>query len=859
MKPSHDRPKRSVPLGGLGTGVVEIGSDGRFSGLTLNNNRTAEVRIPRVPHSFLAVRASGAGETYVRRLQTAQPDSREAHLLPEGGLAFRGNYPQADFRVKDPGAPLEIVWSAFAPVIPYDYDASALPVIFFAVQVNNPTDGPLDVSILLNWQNTCGQNAATAPEDLAPAGVEVVITDAEWDRMTQRREGDNERRLSASSGRVESSKRRTYAAGEIPTNALVFGDAGAVDGNEDGQYCVVSPWSNAYRTSAAIWDPEDGPGAARFWDRFSREGQVDTEPAGALARAGALCNRFTLEPGQTANVEYVVSWFCPRYVTAGADEGNYYANNCPDARAVARIGLDNRKYFHAAVSTWQKRLSTAGLPGWFVQELFASFEVLGANSIHTFEGDFGLLESLGDPRLNNLRDRWFWSMGLLLFFPRLELETVERTSACILDQSSRAIRVSEGIAGFGGGEYVGPGALQVEACAALVTIAYRNYLTGGNLSSMANLAPHLQNLMAVLLAQDKDLDGFPDIQEEAPGLDGHFAGGLNAITAGLWIVALCAYERMARRQQYQEAELYKKAWVRAARNFDRYFWDREHGYYTLYPNAELEIVPPTPLATACHIGQLYPIWVADVLGLDDAFPRKRVTRLMETIEARNVRPDAILMLGAEAGAEAPPVDLDPRVSAAAHFQVVPYLCLKRAREPETPVFDRVQRFSHSAATDFPMRHTAQLALWYLVAPQPAARLNLADRRLELRPARGPAEQQRVTLCTPNGFGEVSMEWVGNAPFHCEIAFNMDIPQEIACIAITLDVFLEDVRCRLAVEDEPVPATCEVAVLNASSVCITVQPRQKLSTPAFTLHLDPPAAEAEPEPNKMQWIPRWFRK
>lgn len=863
MNPSNDRTPRSVPLGGLGTGVVEIGSDGRFRNLTLNNNRNAKNRIPAAPHSFLALRAKGAGQTYLRRLQTAGGGPEVPHILPPGGLIFRGNYPQADFLLNDPEAPLEVRWSAFSPVIPYDFDASALPLVFFAIQVTNTSSAQLEVSALLNWQNTCGQSALNHPDALAPAGTEVVITDAEWDRMTHRREGDNERRLSASSGRVETSNHRTFAAGEVPINALVFGDSRAVDSNEDGQYCIVSPWSNEYSTTLALWDPEDGASADRFWRNFERDGCLDSHGGEAAPRAGALCNRFSLAPGQSKGVEYVLSWYCPRYVGAGPDEGNYYANNFDDARAIARVGLDNRKYFHAAVSAWQKRLAAPGVPLDFARGLMASLEVLSTNSIHTREGDFGLFQSLADPRVNPLRDRWFWSMGLLLLFPRLELETLERLSARAVDEESRKLRVSEGIEGFAGGEFVGSSALQVEVCAVFVTLACRNYLMGGNRPAFTQVAPQLQGLMAAQLALDKDLDGFPDIQDEAPGLDGHFAAGLNAITAGLWMVALRAYERLARQQRYSEAELYQKAFERASRSFDRYFWDREHGYYTLYPSTSLDLVPENLLSTACHIGQLYPVWVAEVLQLDGVFPRRRVARMLETIEARNIQNGAILLLGAGAAGVVPPLS-----AAAPFYALAPYLCLKAKREPETPVYALLSRCAPGILSEAAGgavecatgRCLTQLALWHLVAPLPAASLNVSERRIELRPNPDLREApQRHMLCTPNGFGDVAIAVHSRTPFRCEVTFSMDIPQEITSIAITLAASLEGVKSRLVVADEPVAVETSLEAREDSEVCIVIRPRHHLSTPAFSLYLEERETAADPAASKKQWIPQWFRK
>lgn len=860
----HDDSLQSIPLGALGTGAVEVCSDGRFRNLSLNNNRTMGNRIPIAPHSFLAVRASDGKQHYVRRLQTSAPGDGDPFNLPPNGLNFRGRYPQADCRVIDAGAPVEIAWSAFAPVVPYDYEASVLPLAFFAIQVANPGPNPMDISCLLNWQNTVGFSALVAPESLSAIAPSILVSEAEWERRVSQGQGhDNERRLSASTGQVSSGRTGPVLPGEIKPNALVFGDAHAVDTNADGQYCLATHWSEYYRTSHAVWDPEDPAQSKEFWQQVADRGDFDSSMGNcAVPRSGALCNRFALQPGQSQRIEFVVSWYCPRYAGDGPDEGNFYANRYPDAQSIARAGLKNGAYYFAAISAWQNRLSTSDMPAELVRQLHSSCEVLSTNSIYTRDGDFGLFESLHDPRMNYLRDRWFWSMGLLLFFPRLELEILDRLSQRMVDEETRVLRISEGMEGFTGAEYVGPGAAQVDACVHLVTMSYRNYLFGGNLSFIKRLMPQLRTVMAAILAQDKDFDGFPDLYHEEPGLVCAFASGFNVITAGLWIVALRAYERLARRQKLSEADVYKKAFDRASRSFDHYFWNRELGFYTLYPRPAIEAMPAHAFGGACHIGQLTAIWVANLLGLEDTFRKSRVARTLEAIETYNIEPDRIHMVTFP-GMESPPVGPTGGVEdeATETYNLIRYACARLQQDPSAPVFEQIARFDSCAGGPSGAgRHVSRLALWYLIVASPAAQLDLSEKRLNLRPDTGrPGEKKQYTLYTPNGFGSVSIQVGESEHFQCHIEFNMDIPQELSSIVLTIPEGVEEVQCTLELEDGPTPVTSDIEPAYTPGLLLKVVPEGKFSATGFTLDVREIGEDTPQAASKKQWILPWFRR
>ena len=50
----------------------------------------------------------------------------------------------------------EVRCEAFSPILPGDYQRTSYPVAVFVWTLRNPTDQPLDLSLLLSWRNTTG-------------------------------------------------------------------------------------------------------------------------------------------------------------------------------------------------------------------------------------------------------------------------------------------------------------------------------------------------------------------------------------------------------------------------------------------------------------------------------------------------------------------------------------------------------------------------------------------------------------------------------------------------------------------------------------------------------------------------------
>lgn len=140
-----------LPLGGIGTGNIEIGPDGQLLNWQLFNTLSDGF----VPLLF----AVKAGET-ARLLQTEGGDLAMTRVAR---IEMTGQYPFVDLHYRDPALPIDLSLSAFTPFAPLDTTLSSLPLICFVFKAHNPTAQTQTVSLAALMQNPIGYDAKSPP------------------------------------------------------------------------------------------------------------------------------------------------------------------------------------------------------------------------------------------------------------------------------------------------------------------------------------------------------------------------------------------------------------------------------------------------------------------------------------------------------------------------------------------------------------------------------------------------------------------------------------------------------------------------------------------------------------------------
>jgi uncharacterized protein (DUF608 family) len=144
-----DNPDARFPLGGIGTGNIYLGVDGRMTGWSVTNSQGEF----DVGEPFFAIRAAnGAGKPVVRVLATKAPADTPAIA----NIKMVGEYPVAELRYRDAALPVSVSLTAYTPFVPLDSKRSGYPAAVFQFRVKNRSQKKLRVALMAALPNCVG-------------------------------------------------------------------------------------------------------------------------------------------------------------------------------------------------------------------------------------------------------------------------------------------------------------------------------------------------------------------------------------------------------------------------------------------------------------------------------------------------------------------------------------------------------------------------------------------------------------------------------------------------------------------------------------------------------------------------------
>ena len=150
--------RSAVPMGGLGSGTVELRADGSFRDWNIYNNSPAGGPKIQIDDTFFGIwTREKAGKPSAAVLRTHPPDG----LPGVAQIEYSGAFPVSRLRFGMPNSPLNIELFAYSEFRQRDSDASATPAAIFTFLVHNPSQQDVDLSLLLNTRNYTGGNIET--------------------------------------------------------------------------------------------------------------------------------------------------------------------------------------------------------------------------------------------------------------------------------------------------------------------------------------------------------------------------------------------------------------------------------------------------------------------------------------------------------------------------------------------------------------------------------------------------------------------------------------------------------------------------------------------------------------------------
>lgn len=776
--------RSGTPIGGVGCGGIEFGPDGAFRNLTINNNRTVRDRIPFAGETFLAVRTERAGQCRARMLQTttALPFAAagvDPCCVTPGELQWDGLYPRSDYVLKDPDAPIQVTWAVFAPVIPYDVDASTLPVVFFLFGLSNPGEEPVDASVMLHWENLCGCTAERRPADRG--GVRTVLAP----RQPRRSPEDPEPPPPTPIG-------------------LEFGVKGTYPTNAHGNYCILTQESEQVEVSYTTHDARDPAQLASVWTAFASAGALDNrlDPATRQGRHGAVCCGVRLEPGRRRTVLLALTWFCPRFEVDGTNQGNGYCLAFGDAKAAAFRALRHGHYFVRAVDDWHRRVLRSSLPRWFNVMLINNNHVLTTNTILTQTGRFAMFETPEAPLTGALDRRFHSSLGTLLFFPHLAYNELDQfAKAEPKDDRGRLYRylgalcVDRPDLGDSRGE-------MMDLNAKFILMVYRDYHLTGRLADLRKIYPRLRDVLRYMLRKDVDRDGLPEGERFRNTYEGVLLDGVDSYSSSLWIAAIRAFAELSRLLGHEDAAAQCDAlFDRAAAGFERRLWDEERGHYLLQDRPLAAQNDPGAPGRArdhreCIGGQLAGQWYADFLGLGCMFPREHVRRALDAIHRAHGEGRTIASWPALHATHYACLDIfhgDVDRGMAYIRRLYEAVHVRHGRAFNQPLYWNIEEDRPEGwGAD---RHMSAAAVWHVLYALQGFLLNVPDRQLWIRPhlPRG-MHTLEAPLVTPVCFGWMAyQESAPNGRYRQRLQLSFDGPIQIRTLLLRVPDALEEVE------------------------------------------------------------------
>ncbi len=610
----EDTVTNGLALGGIDTGCLDLETTGLLGYATLFNTHVPR----RGPINLPILGLSVAGETWV--LCDPQPkqgwggaqvpvepvlaDLDLAGVKTARQIHYWGHYPVADLEFET-SAPVSAGLRAWAPFLPGDVKGSMIPAIVFEVRLRNGTAERQTGTLAFSFPGPTNKEA----------GSETFVREAMTGDVT---------------GVEVKGDLASWALGVIGENAVRQGGELGADG---------AAWARIHETLPPITAGRAGASAA-----------ID----------------FSLAPGASRVVRYVVSWSAPTWNGGGYNWSerpntftHMYDTYYPRAADTARMMAARHEELLRRILAWQQVIYTENrLPVWLRDSLVNVLYLITETAhwaqagpplpdwVRPEDGLFGMNECpRGCPQIECIPCSFYGNMPLVYFFPETALSTL---------RGYQGYQYPDGappwIFGGNGPEFAEPtkGYQFASNGISLASLVYR-YLLCHDTPDKARLRefyPAVKRAMEWTMGL-RTTPGYtlgerviampdPDSKEAiTPPTEWFEAAepgwaGMTAHIGGLHLAQLRITEKMARDAGDTAFAEQCAAWIRAgAKAMEERLWTGS--YYLNY------LDPATGRRSDFVFGyQLDGEWITDHHGLASALPEDRVLTVLETIKRTNI-------------------------------------------------------------------------------------------------------------------------------------------------------------------------------------------------------------------------------
>ena len=607
-----------VPLGGLGTGAIALGTDGTLNYYStifnafLERDRLASARggndglviftrhrsdIPSLKLPFLGLTVGD--KTYVLSLKQIKgiESARQIH--------YWGHYPVADLEYEI-DAPIAVNLRAWAPFFPRDGASCNVPGAVFQVCLRN-TSGVLQRGSLgFSFHGPRREEMAFNAHGLR----QPVVRQVEFARKS-----------------VEGA----FTGVTVDTNwedmpySYALGAAGVNDVRIGGELT------------------ESG------WNALAHD-----LPTPASTDAGAtVAIDFSLQPGKCRIVNFVLSWYAPYWRAMGRKEEvthneylHMYTTRFQGVQEVAAHLAMQHDALLARILAWQEVIySDERLPIWLRDALINVFAVLPQESFwlknldpNHWWGEDGLFcvnESLlSCPQQSCIANDEFGEWPLNIFFPDLARNKLRQFK----HYQRRNGQVPSTLGS--GTEPDQPWYDQQLPMDGMIYIHMvdRYWQVTGEDDFLEEYYASVKAQLNFMKTVDQDEDGLIDVAGSNQYYDNWpTMAGAAVHVSGYWLATLRIVERMAAHTGDNAFAEDCRSWIeRGSRSMEEKLWNQAAESYLLFHQPETGKRSESVLSDQL-IGQ----WFTHLHGVEGVFPANRVKSVLETVWRHNITPHGV--------------------------------------------------------------------------------------------------------------------------------------------------------------------------------------------------------------------------
>ena len=613
----QELPFIGMPVGGIGCGQLYLSGDGRLwlwdifkSNYTRESVRGLKLELMTMNGHYTSPVDSRTGvystrngaevnqgfAVEVRHAGSAQVRTLDSNGFPE--VAFRGEYPIGRVTYADPQLPVRVELEAFSPFIPLSPRDSALPATVFAVTVANLGQAPVEIDVM-GWL----ENATCPYEKTADLGQRR--------NTLLRRQG-----IATLEGTVEAHPGRgletRHGFGSMALS-LIGADPATVRGTADASLPLsAGAFAGAFESGATAERALDG---------------------GRLV--GALAQGFTLAPGVSRTVHFLLTWYFPLH-----QQQRDQAGGMNGIRDFARLTRHYRPWFSSAADAaqavareferlaggtrlWNRNWYDSTLPHWLLDRSFLPVDCLATQAFHWFDNGRPWGWEGVDCCEGSCTHVWNYAQAMARLFPELE----------------RALRenVDYGLA-FNDNGAIGHRAecdmrAATDGQAGTIIRTWREHTMSADDAFLRRVWPMTRKAIQFLIDQDPGRKGLLE-GDQSNTLDATWFGPMGWISS-VYCAAVRAGEHMA-------LEMGDEAFARACGDIadrgsrgmvERLF----NGEYFIHLPPDYEHINTN---RGCHIDQVLGQSWACQSGLPRVLPKRETESALHALWKYNFAPDA---------------------------------------------------------------------------------------------------------------------------------------------------------------------------------------------------------------------------